>query len=512
MARPPFSIEKCIADLIVYAKSHLDLDDLDAVYAQNRLLRLFGATEPQAPTGKQRDLQTDLLDPMVRYAVKNKLTDEASALLFETEIMGLVTPAPSYVVSRFDNIAAVESPQKATDYLYDLSVNSNYIRMADIRKNIRWTAPGTMGDITVTINLSKPEKDAKQVALEKAMAATNYPKCALCIENVGFAGNFKRAARQTLRTIPIILGDEEWFFQFSPYVYYDNHCIAFSKEHRPMAVTPKTFTRLLDFCDLFPYYFIGSNADLPIVGGSILSHDHYQGGNKVLPMFRRDARKVFAHPTFPNTQFAILDWYNSVVRLSSFNRAELEKAAAHVLQHWRVYTDQTVGVIARTDEPHNTVTPIATYDKQHGYVIYLILRNNRTDDKHPDGIFHPTADMHNIKKEGIGLIEAMGIFILPGRLAAETEAIVNILTGAAPLDFSALSKEDNPLGKHLGMIAQLTNDCGTSLSPEAAERAVVDYINNTCVKILECTAVFKNTEEGQQAFEKFLKEVGAYKE
>ncbi len=503
MPKQNVSIGKLLANLVAYAQDNLHLSAFDAIYARNRLLAMFKLSEPSAPDAKIPPLQTGILDPIVAYAVENGLADESEKLLFETRVMGLVTPAPSVVIAEFDAIAANKGTEAATEYLNEIGVNSNYIRMADIKKNIKWAAEFPTGDLTVTINLSKPEKSNEQVARERNMPATNYPKCLLCLENLGFDGNARHPARETIRVIPLYLNDEPWFMQFSPYVYFDGHCIAVSAEHHPMAITDKTFVRLLDFVEMFPHYFIGSNADLPIVGGSILAHEHYQGGKKVLPMFSRPVRRAFASSAYPSVNIGILDWYNSVVKLSGRVRSDVEAAASAILAKWRKYTDTSVGIIAETNAPHNTITPIATVENGD-YTLYLILRNNRTDEKHPYGIYHPTEDMHNIKKEGIGLIEAMGTFILPGRLASEIRGIVDILSGAAPLDFAALSDEKNPLSKHLGMIMQLANDNGTSNPIDDAEKIIVNYVNETCVRILECTAVFKNTEIGQEAFAKFL--------
>lgn len=503
MAKRTNSIAKPVANLVAYAQDKLGLNHYDAIYAHNRLLAELKISEPETADSPLPDFQTEIIDKIVDYAVENGLADQKAKLLYETKILGLVTPAPSSVMAEFDRITRYAGIEKATDYLNNLCINNNYIRMPDISKNIKWNASFPSGDLTITINLSKPEKSNEQVALERTLPQTNYPKCMLCVENLGFEGTYRHPARQTIRIIPMFLNDESWFMQFSPYVYFDHHCIAISEKHQPMSITPFTFRRLLDFVELFPHYFLGSNADLPIVGGSILAHEHYQGGKKVLPMFTRPVRKAFSAENYPSVNIGILDWYNSVIKLSGRVRKDIEAVAAQILEKWRRYSDVSVGVIAETNAPHNTITPIATKEDDH-YCLYLILRNNRTDETHPYGIYHPTEDMHNIKKEGIGLIEAMGTFILPGRLASEISKIVSILSGNTELNFSELSAEDNPLSKHLGMIAQLVNDNGTSLSPEDAESTVIKYINDTCVKILECTAVFKNNEAGQNAFENFL--------
>lgn len=503
------NINQHISDLIAYAIREMELDKYEAIFAHNALLDLFKLNTTANPSNKNLELQKDILDPIIEYAINNNLCTENEKIIFETKVMGLVTPPVSAVISNFDAIAANDSVQDATDYLQNLSIKSNYIRLIDIDKNIKWNTKGSFGDLVVTINLSKPEKDNKQVALERSLPQTNYPKCVICLENLGFAGTIAKNARQTLRIIPIHLNNENWFLQFSPYVYFDNHCIAVAEEHYPMKVDNKTFIRLFDFVEMFPHYFMGSNADLPIVGGSILSHEHYQGGSKVLPLFHRPARSCFSSHRYQNVKISIMDWYNSTIKLSSMNRKQLQEIANAILIAWRNYTDNSVDIIAKTkDTPHNTITPIAAWDNEEGYELYLILRNNRTDEKHPFGIFHPTEDMHNIKKEGIGLIEAMGVFILPGRLNSEINMIADILTGQKELNFAQFSKDDHPLSKHLGMVAQLANDLGTDLNHESAIKHIKEYINKTCEEILNCTAVFKNDKKGQKAFTKFLASIG----
>ncbi|MDR2266719.1 MAG: galactose-1-phosphate uridylyltransferase [Christensenellaceae bacterium] len=406
MAKLEVVISDEIATLCSWAEHNLHLSFIDAIFAQNQLLDLFLQSTPGiARPVENLSLQKDILDPMLAYARKHKLSTKEDTILFETRVMGLVTPAQSTVLATFDAKAATDGIEEAEDYLNSLAVNSNYIRRVDIAKNVKWQVLNARGDLVITINLSKPEKTNKQVLQEFTKTEVNYPRCALCLENLGFAGDQMRAARQTLRVIPISLCGEEWFFQFSPYVYFDHHSIVFSKEHVPMKITPDTFVRQFDFLELFPNYFIGSNADLPIVGGSILSHDHFQCGKKVLPMFSRAARGAYRHQDFNDVAVYVLDWYNSVVVLKSKNRQSIEKLAAIILSEWRNYSDPQSNILAWTDgKPHNTVTPIATLDDNGIYSLYMILRNNRTDEKHPYGIFHPTEDMHNIKMEGIGLI------------------------------------------------------------------------------------------------------------
>ena len=455
-----------VANLVDYAVNNLHMDEADTVYATNTLLDMFRLTEPSdAPVGKYDFYET--LSALSAYAVRLKLCAEEDRQLFETRIMGVLTPLPSKVIETFDNIAAQSGSMKAAEWLGDLSEKSAYIRRPDIDRNIQWEYDNPRGKI----------------------------------------------ARQTLRTIPFELDGEEWFMQFSPYVYFEQHVIAISKEHRPMNVNAATFRRMLDFVDLFPGYFIGSNAALPIVGGSILAHDHYQGGKKVLPIFESGARRRYTMKNFPDVNVSVAEWYNSVVRLESKNRASLVEAAERFRSAWENYSDPDANIICRTENadgtvtPHNAITPTACFNDDGEYQINLILRNNRTDEKHPYGIFHPAEELHNIKQEAIGIIEVQGLFILPGRLQRECEQIKDLLTGKTPLDFKAIAADGYPLNKHLGMIAQLVADGGTEMSESKAERAITDYINTACEKILDTTAVFKNTADGQARFDKFISSV-----
>lgn len=499
-----------VANLVDYAVGNLGLDEADVVYVTNILLDMLKLTEPAPAPSEDYDFYTTL-GALSEYAVKKNICEEADRLLFETKLMGVLTPPPSKVIEKFDNIAAYEGSMKAAKWLGELSEKSAYIRRPDIDRNIQWEYDNPRGKIVITINLAKPEKTPEEVRRAKE-AKTGYPKCLLCAENVGFAGNAGHPARQTLRTIPFELDGEEWFMQFSPFVYFEEHVIVISREHRPMNVTEATFRRMLDFVDLFPDYFIGSNAALPIVGGSILAHDHYQGGKKVLPIFKCGGRKYYLMKDFPEVNVSIADWYNSVIRLESKNRSQLLGAVERFRNAWLNYSDESVNIICKTvteegETQHNAITPTACFNEDGEYQINLILRNNRTDEAHPFGIFHPAKELHNIKQESIGIIEVQGVFILPGRLQKECEGIKDILTGDAPLDFKALAEETHPLHKHLGMIAQLVADNGNNMKEEKAAEVITDYINNACEKILDTTAVFKNDEEGQAAFEKFIKSV-----
>lgn len=499
-----------VAALVDYAVENLGLDASDTVYATNSLLHMLQLTEPSSSPVGDYDFYTTL-GALSDYAVRKNICAEADKTLFETALMGVLTPPPSKVIETFDNIAAYSGSMAAAKWLGELSEKSAYIRRPDIDRNIQWEYDNPRGKIVITINIAKPEKTPEEVRRAKE-AKTGYPKCLLCAENVGFAGNAAHPARQTLRTIPFELDGEEWFMQFSPYVYFDEHVIVISREHRPMSVTAASFRRMLDFIDLFPDYFVGSNAALPIVGGSILAHDHYQGGKKVLPIFSRGGRKFFLMKDFPDVNVSIVDWYNSVVRLESKNREKLALAAEKFRAAWDNYSDESINIVSKTvtpdgEIPHNAITPTACFNSDGEYQINLILRNNRTDEAHPFGIFHPAQELHNIKQEAIGIIEVQGLFILPGRLQKECEAIKDILTGDTPLDFKALADEKHPLNKHLGMIAQLVADNGTDMKDEKAADAITEYINRACEKILDTTAVFKNDEKGQAAFEKFINSV-----
>ncbi len=499
-----------LRQLVDYAKDNLSLRAEDEAFVTNSLLSTFSLGAPAQQSAPYGDFQSDIVDPIVEYAVQNGMAKDEERLLFETKLLGIVTPAPSSVVDKFDTIAANKGVKAATDWLFELSVNNNYIRKVDIQKNIKWEHVGKFGKIGITINLSKPEKDPKQIALAKLMPKTGYPSCLLCPENVGYAGNLNHPARQTLRIIPIKLGGEDWSIQYSPYQYYNEHIIALSNEHRPMLVNSDTLYRLLDFVDTFPHYFIGSNAALPIVGGSILTHDHYQGGSKVLPMFEAGIRKNYVGNKYKNVSISIADWYNSVVRVSGKNKFEVHEVASDILNCWANWTDESVNVICNTGEQHNAVTPIARKECDD-YIIDMILRNNRTDEAHPYGIFHPEEKLHNIKKEGIGIIEVMGLFILPGRLKAELEVIKDYICGNKNIDFKELNDTENPMYKHAQTIIQLVNDHGDNRDRAYADRVVTDYVNNACEQILECTAVFKNDEKGQTAFEKFIEQGMGFK-
>lgn len=494
-----------VNQLLKHAESKLSLKAEDRIYILNALLDLLSLPSPAAETPEYSDVQTEVIDVLVDYAIEKGITTPEERILFETKMMGLVTPMPSAVTAEFEKIKEESGVEAATDWLYELSKSNDYLRMCDINKNIKWRHNGKFGDIEVTINLSKPEKDPKQIALALKQPKSGYPACMLCPSNLGYAGNLNHPARQTLRFVPVTLTNESWHLQFSPYQYYTKHIIVFSDEHRPMTVCEASLKRLLEFTDKYPHYFLGSNAALPIVGGSILTHDHYQGGGKVLPMFDVGTRAKYSSKEFPEVKIEIVNWYNSVVRVSGRSEEKVHAAATKVLSAWKGWSDESVEIIAKTTAEHNAITPIAR--KENGvYIMDMILRNNRTDERRPYGIFHPEERLHNIKKEGIGIIEVMGLFILPGRLKKELEEVEEFLTGERKADDKSLSDENSSVYKHRGMISELLSEHGSSLSKEEAAKAVTMKVNGICEQILEYTAVFKNNEKGQKAFDRFMTE------
>lgn len=493
--------------LINYAKTYLLLEETDEWYVRNRLMEMLGVDLPDYPTDENAELIKDILRPLSDYAIAENIIDESLRDRFETKLIDCVMPAPSVIVEYFDRLCLNDSMRAATNWFYEFGKRSNYVRAEEIKKNIIWTFQGKRGEIVVTINLSKPEKDNRDVAAARNAPQISYPKCMLCTSNVGYGGKAGYPAKYNLRTIPIPLGDEVWHFQFSPYSYYDQHCIALSETHKPMHLDNTSFSNMIEFVGAFPHYFIGSNAPLPIVGGSILSHDHFQGGSKVHPLFKRPVYKQYKHSGFSGVKAGIVDWFNSVIRLKSKNKEALLNAVQYIYDRWAVYSDQNVGVIAKTTEQHNTITPIFRLERGELFA-ELILRNNRTDKEHPFGIFHPTEDMHNIKKEGIGIIEVMGTFILPGRLADELHAIAPYLTGKKPFIEKELSDPQNPLFKHRFMITELLIKYGKNCDEDKASEAITAYVNDICEKILECTGVFKRNAVGEAAFERFILSLG----
>ena len=419
-------IDNAVSKLAAYALQTGLIEECDYTWAVNTILdvlKLDSYTDPKQEWG-EIELAPVLEELLDDAHARGVLTENSVVYrdLFDTELMGRLTPRPALVTNLFQKLCE-KSPKKATDWYYKFSQDTNYIRRDRIAKDMQWKAPTEYGELDITINLSKPEKDPKAIAAAKNLPASAYPRCQLCAENEGYAGRVNHPARQNHRIVPITINSSPWFLQYSPYVYYNEHCICLNAEHTPMKIDRACFSKLLDFVDQFPHYFVGSNADLPIVGGSILAHDHFQGGRYDFAMAKAPVETPFSFPGFADVDAGIVKWPMSVVRIASENPGRLVELADKILTAWRGYTDEGAFIYAETEgEPHNTITPIAR--KRNGkFELDLVLRNNITTQEHPLGVYHPHAELHHIKKENIGLIEIMGRAILPGRLAAELPGI-----------------------------------------------------------------------------------------
>ena len=449
----------------------------------------------------------ELINELISYAIENQLADnEIEADLFANYIMGVLSPKPSEVNNMFMSLKEKTGSQSACDYLYNLSIKNYYVRKTAIDKNIKWDADKLDIPLEITINLSKPEKNNKDIAkLLTAPKSDKYPECMLCKENEGFYGTLTHPARTNLRTISLELAGEEWAMQYSPYLYFDEHCILFSKKHTPMAVNGLTIERLFDFIEMFPGYFIGSNSDLPIVGGSILNHEHYQGGKHLMPLQKSKAFEEYKCEQYPDTTVEVVDFYNSVIRISGFNRNTVQALAGEVITAWKGYTDEDAMIFAETDGvKHNTVTPIARFLPDSRYCVELILRNNLTTETYPDGVYHAHPEYHNIKKEGIGLIEAMGLYILPARLKRQFAAIADILAHKVEYNVDELNNESHDLYVHRNMISELMQKYPKIKRLDKANAVITEYVNEVCANILRNTSVFSKDSNGILAFNKFL--------
>jgi len=475
-------------------EAHLiDLDD--QIYARNQILSLL-----QLVDFKECDRESDieipeLLEQIVDYACEQGIIGDIfdEKEIFSSKIMNCLLARPSTVNQIFFD-KYNQNPKEATEYFYELSKNSNYIQMKRIRNNIEYKVSTEYGELDITINLSKPEKDPRSIELERAAKKTDYPKCLLCVENEGFAGRIGHPARSNHRMIRLNLLDQKWLLQYSPYVYYNEHCIVLSEQHTDMKISTVTFQRLLNFVEQFPHYFVGSNADLPIVGGSILSHDHYQGGHYDFAMAKAEDDWTFSLGQFPKVRGSVVKWPMSVIRLRSEEIGQLVEAGGHILSSWRNYSDETVGIYAKTgDVPHNTITPIAR-KSQEFYELDLVLRNNRTSEEHPLGIFHPHQDVHHIKKENIGLIEVMGLAVLPARLKAELAEVENFILG----------KTNAVAQYHLEWAKRLKEGYQSVVTPSNVEALVREETGKKFLKALEDAGVFKTNEEGKAGFKRFI--------
>lgn len=493
-------IQQLIQELVQYGtKNHL-IDSSDRIYVTNRLLELFQISdynEAKEVIQAPRELHL-ILGDMLSYAHEHgMLKDDTVTMrdLLDTKIMGLITPPPSMVQKSFARKYAV-SPQTATDYYYQFSQATNYIRSDRIAKDEKWTVDTEFGPIDITINLSKPEKDPRDIAKAGQAKKSGYPNCLLCRENEGYAGHLLHPARQNHRIIPISLQGEDYYLQYSPYVYYNEHCIIFNARHIPMAIDKSTFAKLLDFVRQFPHYTAGSNADLPIVGGSILSHDHFQGGRYTFAMAKAPYEEEFILNGYPDVHAGIIRWPMSVIRLQCQNPASLADAAGHILDTWRGYTDEEAFLFSETDGiPHNTITPIARM-RDGTYELDLVLRNNITTAEHPLGVYHPHAQYHHIKKENIGLIEVMGLAVLPARLKHEISLLEDAILNHRNIRANA------DIEKHADWVDSWMTKY--DITPGNIHNVIRQEIGHVFVNVLACSGVYKRTPEGLRAFRRFL--------
>ena len=500
-------IQTYIRKLVSYGVQTGLVPTEDVIYTTNRLLELFQLDELiDEPENSDADVTMeeseleDVLNGMMDYAYEKGIMAENSIVyrdLFDTKIMSLLMPRPSEVIHHFYDLYEKESSEAATDYYYKLSRDSDYIRRYRICKDRKWVTSTKYGDLDITINLSKPEKDSKAIAAAKNAKQSGYPKCLLCRENEGYAGRVNHPARQNHRVIPVTINDSQWGFQYSPYVYYNEHCIVFNSQHVPMKIEHATFCKLFDFVKQFPHYFVGSNADLPIVGGSILSHDHFQGGHYDFAMAKAPVERSFAVKGYEDVESGIVNWPMSVIRLSGRDTDRIIALADVILNTWRAYTDEEAFIYAYTDnEPHNTITPIAR-KRGDKFELDLVLRNNITTEEHPLGVYHPHAKLHHIKKENIGLIEVMGLAVLPARLKAEMAELKEAI-----LNGSDLRASEN-LEKHADWVDEFKAKYEV-IDATNIDRIVEQEIGLVFMEVLEDAGVYKRTEEGQKAFDRFV--------
>lgn len=472
--------------------------ECERIYTTNLLLELFHEDDyEEVEVNGEKELE-EILGELLDEACSRGIIENSVVYrdLFDTKMMNCLMPRPAQVQETFWK-KYEESPEAATDYYYKLSQDSDYIRRYRVKKDWKWTVDSPYGEIDITINLSKPEKDPKAIAAAKNAKASSYPKCLLCVENEGYAGRVNHPARENHRIMPITVNDSAWGFQYSPYVYYNEHCIVFNGKHTPMKIEKETFMKLFDFVKLFPHYFLGSNADLPIVGGSILSHDHFQGGHYTFAMAKAPIEKHFEVKGFEDVESGIVKWPLSVIRLRSKDEKRLIELGTHILNAWRGYTDEEAFVFAETDgEPHNTITPIARKVGEI-YELDLTLRNNITTEEHPLGLYHPHAEYHNIKKENIGLIEVMGLAVLPSRLKQELEILAEYIVEGKDIS------ENEMIEKHTKWVEKFLPKYDT-ITKENVMDILKEEVGIVFTKVLEDAGVYKCTEEGRTAFARFL--------
>ncbi|MBR1643088.1 MAG: UDP-glucose--hexose-1-phosphate uridylyltransferase [Butyrivibrio sp.] len=502
-----------VKNLVAYALKTGLIEEEDIIYLVNSLLIILGQDSAEFDTDEIKGLsanidQAAIDDGTFLEAVLKELDDYAAASgliendsvvyrdLFDTKLMGALTERPSAVIKKFNEKYAV-SPEAATEYYYNFSRNTDYIRRYRISKDMKWTAETEYGDLDITINLSKPEKDPKAIAAARNAKQSGYPKCQLCWENEGYSGRVDHPARENHRIIPVTIQNSKWGFQYSPYVYYNEHCIVFNSKHIPMKIEHNTFCKLFDFVKQFPHYFVGSNADLPIVGGSILSHDHFQGGHYTFAMAKAPVERKFTVSGFEDVESGIVKWPMSVIRLSAKDSDRVIELADVILNKWRSYTDEAAFIFAETDgTPHNTITPIAR-KRGENYELDLVLRNNITTDENPLGVYHPHAQLHHIKKENIGLIEVMGLAVLPARLKNEMADLKDGILKGADL------RADETLAKHADWVDEFKTKYD-SINKDNIDEIIQKEIGEVFMHVLEDAGVYKRTPEGQAAFDRFV--------
>ena len=495
-------IETYIDSLVSYAMNTGLAEPEDHMLLTNRLLELLGKDDYVPSEEPQSEDLEEILAALVDYACEQGLCEDniTARDLFDTKLMGALTPMPREVIRIFREKYA-RSPREATDWYYKFSCDTDYIRRYRIVKDMRWKYESSYGQMDITINLSKPEKDPKAIAAAKNAPQSSYPKCQLCPENEGYAGRMNHPARQNHRIIPIQVAQQPWCLQYSPYVYYNEHCIVFNQQHIPMKIDRSAFEKLLDFVGAFPHYFVGSNADLPIVGGSILSHEHFQGGHYTFAMETAPVEQEVCFTGYEGIRAGIVKWPMSVLRLNGDDPKEIADLAEKILNVWRGYSDESVGVVAYSDgEPHNTITPIARR-RGEKYELDLVLRCNITSDEHPLGVFHPHADKHHIKKENIGLIEVMGLAVLPSRLKGELTALAEALVTGSDID------GDAALSKHGPWVQELKKQY--TFTSENALEILLQETGKVFSQVLEDAGVYKNTPQGREAFLRFVRAVNS---
>lgn len=492
-------MNESVKKLITYALEHSLIKESDRVFMTNRILEVIGADSYEEPEEEYGEINLEeVLSSLMDYAAESGALKENDAThrdLFDTKIMSVLVQRPSEIIEKFNSLYE-QSPEKATDFYYKFSQDTNYIRRDRIKRDVKWITETEYGDLDITINLSKPEKDPKAIAAAKLLPQSGYPKCQLCRENEGYAGRINHPARQNHRIIPVTIDGSPWGFQYSPYVYYNEHCIVFNSKHVPMKIDESAFRKLFDFVKLFPHYFVGSNADLPIVGGSILSHEHFQGGRYEFAMAKAPIEKEYVIPGFEDMTCGRVKWPMSVIRLRSASSERLVALGSKILAAWRDYTDEKCFIFARTgSEPHNTVTPIAR-QKDGIFELDLVLRNNITTDEHPLGVFHPHAEIHNIKKENIGLIEVMGLAVLPSRLKNEMALLKKAVLNGESFE------NDETIGKHFAWFNSFSGNY--TFTEENITDILHKEIGKTFSKALEHAGVFKRDENGMAGFDRFI--------